>query len=90
MRIKFHRVERKEVPIFKANAQIRVPEVFLIDENNEAIGVMPTKTNEFIIVFGNRRLAACKKLGWKKVPAMIGDKDMLLSELKISNLFLSL
>ena len=42
MRIKFHRVERKEVPIFKANAQIRVPEVFLIDENNEAIGVMPT------------------------------------------------
>lgn len=42
MRIKFHRVERKEVPIFKANTQIRVPEVFLIDENNEAIGIMPT------------------------------------------------
>jgi len=42
MRIKFHRVERKEVPIFRANSQIRVPEVFLIDENNEAIGKMPT------------------------------------------------
>lgn len=42
MRIKFHRVERKEVPIFKANTQIRVPEVFLIDENNEAIGIMTT------------------------------------------------
>ncbi|MFA6994790.1 MAG: translation initiation factor IF-3 [Patescibacteria group bacterium] len=42
MRIKFHRVERKEVPVFKANTQIRVPEVFLIDENNEAIGIMPT------------------------------------------------
>lgn len=52
----------------------------------QAIGVIPTKTNEFIIVFGNRRLAACKKLGWKKIPAMIGDKDMLLTELKISNL----
>jgi ParB/RepB/Spo0J family partition protein len=52
----------------------------------QAIGVMPTKTNEYIIVFGNRRLNACKKLGWKKIPAMIGDKDMLLSELKISNL----
>ena len=52
----------------------------------QAIGVMPTKTNDFIIVFGNRRLAACKKLGWKKIPAMIGEKDMLMSELKISNL----
>lgn len=52
----------------------------------QAIGVMPTKANEFIIIFGNRRLSACKKLGWKKIPAMIGDKDMLLTELKISNL----
>lgn len=43
MRIKFHRVERKEVPIFRANAQIRVPEVFLIDENNDPIGKMPTE-----------------------------------------------
>ncbi|MFA5155733.1 MAG: translation initiation factor IF-3 [Patescibacteria group bacterium] len=42
MRIKFHRVERKEEPIFRANAQIRVPEVFLIDENNEAIGKIET------------------------------------------------
>jgi len=42
MRIKFHRVERKEVPIFRANSQIRVPEVFLIDESNEAIGKMAT------------------------------------------------
>ena len=27
---------------FRANQQIRVPEVFLIDENGESIGVMPT------------------------------------------------
>lgn len=27
---------------FKANQQIRVPEVFLIDENGESVGVMPT------------------------------------------------
>ncbi len=40
MRIKFHRVERKEEPTFRSNGQIRVPEVFLIDENNEAIGVI--------------------------------------------------
>jgi translation initiation factor IF-3 len=42
MRIKFHRIERKEEPTFVSNAQIKVPEVFLIDENNEAIGKMPT------------------------------------------------
>jgi len=42
MRIKFHRIERKEEPTFMANTQIRVPEVFLIDENNEAIGKMAT------------------------------------------------
>jgi translation initiation factor IF-3 len=43
MRIKFHRVERKEVPIFKANTQIKALEVFLIDENNEPIGKMSTE-----------------------------------------------
>jgi len=42
MRIKFHRIERKEEPTFRANQQIKVPEVFLIDENNEALGVIPT------------------------------------------------
>lgn len=43
MRIKFHRVERKEIPMFRANTQIRVPEVFLIDENNDPIGKMTTE-----------------------------------------------
>jgi len=43
MRIKFHRIERKEVPVFKSNTQIKSLEVFLIDENNEAIGVMSTE-----------------------------------------------
>ncbi|MCX6794972.1 MAG: translation initiation factor IF-3 [Candidatus Falkowbacteria bacterium] len=42
MRIKFHRVERKEVPSFLSNTQIRVPEVFVIDENNDALGKMST------------------------------------------------
>ena len=40
MRIKFHRVERKEEPTFRSNTQIRVPEVFVIDEANEALGIM--------------------------------------------------
>ncbi len=39
MRIKFHRVERKvEEPTMLANNQIKSPELFLIDENNEAVG----------------------------------------------------
>lgn len=41
MRIKFHRVERKkEEPAFRANHQIKAPEVFVIDENNDSLGVM--------------------------------------------------
>jgi translation initiation factor IF-3 len=41
MRIKFHRVERKkEEPVFRSNHQIKADEVFLIDENDEAIGVV--------------------------------------------------
>lgn len=43
MRIKFHRVERKEEVSFRSNNQIRVPEVFLIDEANEAIGIIKTE-----------------------------------------------
>lgn len=43
MRIKFHRVEsKKEEPVFKANHNIRVPEVFLIDENDEVVGKIST------------------------------------------------
>ena len=39
MRIKFHRVEKKKSePIFRANNQIKSPEVFVIDEYNEALG----------------------------------------------------
>ena len=29
---------------------------------------------KYIVVFGNRRLEACKKLGWKTIPAKIDDK----------------
>lgn len=43
MRIKFHRTERKETPMFKANAQIKALEVYLIDENNDPVGRMTTE-----------------------------------------------
>jgi len=42
MRIKFHRTEAKETIFFKSNSQIKAPEVFLIDETGESIGVMDT------------------------------------------------
>lgn len=39
MRIKFRQVERKkDKPSFRSNQQIKTDEVFLIDENDEAIG----------------------------------------------------
>ncbi|MGI6373840.1 MAG: translation initiation factor IF-3 [Patescibacteria group bacterium] len=41
MRIKFHRIEKKrEEAVFKANDKIEAEEVFVIDENGEALGVM--------------------------------------------------
>ena len=43
MRIKFHRTEAKEQIFFKSNNQIKAPEVFLIDETGESIGVISTQ-----------------------------------------------
>ena len=41
MRIKYHRVEsKKEEPLMNINQNIKALELFLIDENNEAIGVV--------------------------------------------------
>lgn len=41
MRIKFHRIEKKkEESTFKSNYQIEAETVFVIDENNDALGVM--------------------------------------------------
>lgn len=43
MRRVYHRPKpESEKKRFRINQQIRVPEVFLIDENGESIGVMPT------------------------------------------------
>lgn len=41
MRIKFHRVERKkEEPLMNINQNIKAEKLFLIDENNEPIGIV--------------------------------------------------
>lgn len=43
MRIKFHRIEKKEKLFFKANTNIRSEEVFLIDENGDNVGIVKTR-----------------------------------------------
>ena len=45
MRIKFHRIEqvKKDDKRFLSNYQIKSPQVFLIDENGESIGVIDTE-----------------------------------------------
>jgi ParB/RepB/Spo0J family partition protein len=52
----------------------------------EPIGVSTTKgtKDEYIIVYGNRRLEACRKLGWKTIPAII-DNSIVLKDFVIKN-----
>jgi ParB family chromosome partitioning protein len=45
----------------------------------EPIGVYEDD-NEFILGYGSRRLEACKKLGWKTIPAIIYDKKLLMTD----------
>lgn len=49
------------------------------------IKVVQTKTNDYILVQGNRRLSACKKLGWKKIPATVTE-DMEIADLLVNNM----
>lgn len=49
------------------------------------IKVAKTKTSEYVLVQGNRRLAACKKLGWKKIPATVSE-DIALADLLLNNM----
>jgi len=41
----------------------------------QPIGVIQ-EGSEYIITFGNRRLEACKKLGWKTIPAILRDREL--------------
>jgi len=52
----------------------------------EPIGVSTTKgtKDEYIVVYGHRRLEACRKLGWKTIPAVI-DNSILLKDFVIKN-----
>ncbi len=43
----------------------------------QPIGVSSTPSKKMILVYGNRRLVACKKLGWSKIPAIVGDEKSL-------------
>lgn len=47
----------------------------------QAIGLKQISDKEYKILWGNRRLSACKKLGWKTIPAVIySSKDENMTE----------
>jgi ParB/RepB/Spo0J family partition protein len=47
----------------------------------QPIGVKETTKGSYMIIWGNRRLNACKKLGWKTISAVIfSEKDEDMSE----------
>jgi len=50
----------------------------------QPIGVGKQKDNGYALVYGHRRLEACKKLGYKTIPAIIDD-EVSLAELLTSN-----
>lgn len=52
----------------------------------EPIGLQQEK-NEYLLLYGNRRFEACKKLGWKTIPAIVnnGENKVALKEIIIKN-----
>lgn len=48
------------------------------------IEVAKTKSKDYVLISGNRRLEACTKLGWKKIPALVCE-DMEMAQLLINN-----
>src|SRR6185437_1221126 len=75
-------MEIKQIPIGnivqKENVRVRIKEksfaelMSSIKENGllQPIGLVQ-ENKEYIVIYGNRRLEACKKLGWTKIPAVI-------------------
>jgi len=50
----------------------------------QPIGLLKIK-DKYIIRFGNRRLAAAKKLGWKKIDAVVSDNEKGLHDFMADN-----
>lgn len=46
----------------------------------QPIGVIMKNEHSYKILWGNRRLSACKKLGWKSIPAAIYSNDDEMTE----------
>jgi ParB/RepB/Spo0J family partition protein len=65
------------------NSRLRIQETDLVPLMEDIkhrgllqpIGVIK-EGETFIIRFGNRRLEACKKLGWQSIPAMISEREI--------------
>ena len=44
------------------------------------------KNSKYILIYGNRRVLACKKLGWTKIPAIIKAKELDLNNFLAENI----
>jgi len=51
----------------------------------QPIGLAKGKNGNFDLIFGNRRLIACEKLGWKRIPAIV-ETDVSKEKMLILNL----
>lgn len=49
------------------------------------IGLWKRGDKDYVLAFGFRRLTACKKLGWKKVPAIVRE-DLSLKDVRVHNI----
>ncbi len=50
----------------------------------EPIGVWQTG-GQYVLSYGHRRLTACKKLGWTKIPALVSDEKIDEAEFLVRN-----
>lgn len=81
--IKIDMIEHKENIRQKYHENELVTLMQTIKDNGllQPIGVKETNDDKYVILWGNRRLAACKKLGWKTIPAAIySPKDEAMTE----------
>lgn len=70
------------------SANIAIPE--LMDSIKQEgllspIGLWKRGEKDYVLVFGFRRLTACKKLGWRKVPAIVRE-DLTMKDVKVHNI----
>lgn len=89
--MKIQEVNINDVEVIE-NIRVKIGEHALVDLMNsikqhgllQPIGLSTTKSGKFVLEYGHRRLVACKKLGWTKIPALVGAERELKDHLIIN------